>query len=163
MRIGGHEQGVGVGRVWRHVLEQAMRQGRSNEATLVSLNGGDGVGGRLPALICATTDVAPKSEERMSPDFGMGIASLVSRQSHKYPAHVKAVPGHGASSRRLAITAGRLPGFRFPRIEEAYIHPIERAIAIVSTELAEQESVGRLTGRDSSPSRDWIRKRLPTT
>ena len=33
-----------------------------------------GVGGRLPALICATADVAPKrSDQRMSLDFGIGM------------------------------------------------------------------------------------------
>ncbi len=47
-----------------------MRQGRSNCATFVSLKGGEGVGGRLPALICASTGVAPRISQGMSADFG---------------------------------------------------------------------------------------------
>lgn len=43
--------------------------------------------------------------------------------------------------RCLVVAAGRLIGLRFPRLDDARVRPIEHAVAIVGTEVAESERV----------------------
>src|SRR5260221_9740755 len=54
---------------------KAMRQGRSNCATLLTLNGGDAVAGRVPALICANTGVAAMSNQGRSEEHTSELQS----------------------------------------------------------------------------------------